>query len=62
MRRKKSAKSLAGQGPHYRKPPYHDLSSLVSGRMQAGPQSTPPRKGTDLDEWQDPELFHSPEL
>ena len=48
--------------PHYRKPPYHDLSSIVAGRMQAGPQSTPPREGTDLEHWQDPELFHSPEL
>ena len=38
------------------------LSSLVAGRMQAGPQSTPPRAGFELDDWQDPELFHSPEL
>lgn len=62
MKKKKSAKSYAGQEAHYRKPPYEDLSSLVAGRMQAGPQSTPPREGTDLDEWQDLELFHSPEL
>lgn len=48
--------------PRYRKPPYEDLSDLVAGRMQAGPHSTPPRSGTDLDQWQDPELFHSPEL
>lgn len=48
--------------PHYFKPPYEDLSDLVAGRVQAGPQSTPPRAGTDLDNWQDPELFHSPEL
>ena len=45
-----------------REPPYEDLSSLVAGRIQAGPQSTPPREGTDLDHWQDPDLFHSPEL
>lgn len=62
MKRKKKAESYAGQEPKYRKPPYEDLSSLVAGRMQAGPQSTPPRAGTELDEWQDPELFHSPEL
>ena len=48
--------------PRYRLPPYEDLSDLVAGRMQAGPHSTPPRAGTDLDYWQDPELFHSPEL
>ncbi len=48
--------------PQYREPPYEDLSSLVAGRIQAGPQSTPPRAGTDLDHWQDPDLFHSPEL
>ena len=48
--------------PQYREPPYEDLSSLVAGRIQAGPQSTPPREGTDLDHWQDPDLFHSPEL
>ena len=48
--------------PQYRTPPYEDLSSLVAGRQQAGPQSTPPRAGFELDEWQDPELFHSPEL
>ena len=50
------------RAPQYREPPYEDLSSLVAGRIQAGPQSTPPRAGTDLDDWQDPELFHSPEL
>ena len=48
--------------PQYRTPPYEDLSSLVAGRIQAGPQSTPPRAGTELDNWQDPDLFHSPEL
>ncbi len=50
------------QIPQYREPPYEDLSSLVAGRMQAGPQSTPPREDGDLEHWQDPELFHSPEL
>ena len=50
------------RNPRYRDPPYEDLSSLVAGRIQAGPQSTPPREGTDLDHWQDPDLFHSPEL
>ena len=50
------------RNPRYREPPYEDLSSLVAGRIQAGPQSTPPRAGTDLDHWQDPDLFHSPEL
>ncbi len=48
--------------PQYREPPYEDLSSLVAGRIQAGPQATPPREGVDLDHWQDPDLFHSPEL
>ena len=51
------------RNPRYRKPPYEDLSSIVAGRIQAGPQSTPPRAGTDLDHWQeDEDLFHSPEL
>lgn len=48
--------------PDYRPPQYDNLSDLAAGRVQAGPQSTPPRDGTDLDHWQDPELFHSPEL
>lgn len=51
-----------GRAPRYREPPYEDLSSLVAGRIQAGPPPTPPREGTDLDHWQDPDLFHSPEL
>ena len=55
-------RELAARNPRYRPPPYEDLSSLVAGRMQPGPQSTPPRAGTDLDDWQDPDLFHSPEL
>ena len=50
------------RNPQYRPPPYEDLSDLVKGRQQAGPQSTPPREGFELDDWQDPELFHSPEL
>ena len=53
---------LVSRDPQYREPPYEALSSLVAGRIQAGPQSTPPREGTDLDHWQDPDLFHSPEL
>lgn len=48
--------------PDYRPPQYDRLSDLVSGRVQSGPQSTPPREGGDLDHWQDPEYFHSPEL
>lgn len=48
--------------PEYRPPQYDALSSLVAGRIQAGPQSTPPREGGELDHWQDPEYFHSPEL
>ena len=51
-----------GRDPQYREPPYEDLSSLVAGRIQPGPHSTPPRAGADLDDWQDPDLFHSPEL
>ncbi len=63
MRQKKPDKKWpAAQEPRYRQPPYHALSDMVAGRVQAGPQSTPPRLGTDLDQWQDPELFHSPEL
>ena len=50
------------EDPDYRPPQYDRLSSLVAGRIQAGPQSTPPRSGTELDHWQDPEYFHSPEL
>ncbi len=61
-REKPDERELAAQDPRYRPPPYEDLSSLVAGRIQAGPQSTPPRAGTDLDHWQDPDLFHSPEL
>ena len=60
--KKPDERELAAQDPQYRPPPYEDLSSLVAGRMQAGPQSTPPRAGFELDEWQDLELFHSPEL
>ena len=52
----------AAENPRYRRPPYQDLSDLVKGRQQAGPQSTPPRAGFELDDWQDLELFHSPEL
>lgn len=63
MKKKKSNDPVqVSRDPRYRPPPYEDLSDLVAGRMQAGPQSTPPRAGTDLDHWQDPELFHSPEL
>lgn len=62
MRRKKSDRAAASQNPRYRPPQYDALSDLVAGRIQAGPQSTPPQEGTDLDHWQDPELFHSPEL
>ena len=55
-------RGLGAPDPPDPQPPYEDLSSLVAGRMQAGPQSTPPRAGFELDDWQDPELFHSPEL
>ena len=51
-----------GKAPKYRKPDYKMLSDVTAGRGQAGPQSTPPRAGTDLDEWQDLDHFHSPEL
>lgn len=51
-----------GKPPKYRRPEYEMLSDVTAGRVQTGPHSTPPREGTDLDEWQDPELFHSPEL
>ena len=61
-RKKKNDPARVSQDPQYREPPYEDLSSLVAGRMQAGPHSTPPRAGFELDDWQDPELFHSPEL
>lgn len=47
---------------HYRPVPKQMLSDLVAGRVQAGPQSTPPRAGTELEKWQDEEWFHSPEL
>ena len=61
-RKKPDERELAARDPRYRKPPYEDLSSLVAGRMQAGPQSTPPRAGFELDDWQDPELFQPPEI
>ena len=61
-REKTDNRERAARDPQYRIPPYEDLSSLVAGRVQAGPQSTPPRAGNDLDYWQDPDLFHSPEL
>ena len=61
-REKPDERERAAREPQYRPPPYEDLSSLVAGRSQPGPQSTPPRAGTDLDHWQDPDLFHSPEL
>lgn len=61
-REKTDDRERAARDPQYRTPPYEDLSSLVAGRVQAGPQSTPPRAGNDLDYWQDPDLFHSPEL
>lgn len=61
-REKTDDRERAARDPQYRPPPYEDLSSLVAGRVQAGPQSTPPRAGNDLDYWQDPDLFHSPEL
>ena len=48
--------------PDYRPPQYDALSDLAAGRIQAVPHSAPPRAGTDLDHWQDPEQFHSPEL
>jgi len=50
------------QDPEYRPPQAERLSDLVAGRVQAGPQSTPPRAGSELDHWQDEEFFHSPEL
>lgn len=63
MRWKRPAKKwVEGIEPQYREPQYDMLSDIVAGRVQPGPQSTPPRAGTDLDHWQDPELFHSPEL
>lgn len=62
MAKKKKEKPPAGRTPRYRRPCDQDLSDVVAGRIQAGPRPTPPREGTDLDHWQDPELFHSPEL
>lgn len=45
---KPDERELAAREPRYRTPPYEDLSSLVAGRIQAGPQSTPPRAGALL--------------
>ena len=43
MKREKiDDRERAARDPQYRPPPYEDLSSLVAGRVQAGPQSTPP--------------------
>ena len=38
------------------------LSDVVAGRMQPGPFASPKREDSDLEHWQDPEEFHSPEL
>ena len=62
MYRKKRRQPPVQRVPNYRRPPREKLSDLAAGRIQAGPPSTPPRKGTDLDHWQDPDYFHSPEL
>ena len=64
MNRKKCEKirKKAAVNPRYRPPQYDALSDVAAGRVQPGPQSTPPRAGADLDHWQDPECFHSPEL
>ena len=62
MKRRRRREEPAGQGPQYHRPPREKLSDVAAGRVQAGPPPTPPRAGTDLDHWQDPEYFHSPEL
>lgn len=62
MKRIPRAKPPAEDAPRYRRPPREKLSDVAAGRVQAGPPSTPPRKGGGLEEWQDPEYFHSPEL
>ncbi len=59
---RKRTMEKAWNDPDYRPPQYDRLSDLVAGRMQAGPQSTPPRAGDELDYWQHSDLFHSPEL
>ena len=61
-KRGKSPGKANREMPKYRRPEYDRLSDVAAGRVQAGPQSTPPRAGTELDDWQDPALFHSPEL
>jgi hypothetical protein len=60
--KQKPPKRAPGRGVRRRPAPEPILSDLVAGRVQAGPQSTPPQTGTDLDHWQDPDEFHSPEL
>ena len=61
-KRPKKIRKKVYTDPDYRPPQRDVLSDVAAGRVQPGPQSTPPREGTDLDHWQDPELFHSPEL
>ena len=61
-RKKPDERELAARDPRYRKPPYEDLSSLVAGRMQAGPHTPPPRGGFELDAGPARELSHPPAL
>ena len=47
---------------NYRPVPKNMLSDIVAGRVQAGHPPAPPQDETELDEWQDEDWFHSPEL
>ena len=58
----KKIKKKGYSDPDYRPPQSAAVSDLGARRAPAGLHSTPPRADTDLDHWQDPELFHSPEL
>ena len=46
----------------YRPVPKNVLSDIVAGRVQAGHAPAAPSNETELDDWQDEEWFHSPEL
>ena len=60
MRRKKERQRERDIAPA---PSQHKLlSDIVAGRVQPGPFAAPKREDSDLEHWQDPDQFHSPEL
>ena len=62
MKKKRRIWPPDDRNPRYRPVPEQMLSDVAAGRVQAGSPPAPPRNGTELEEWQDEEWFHSPEL